>query len=371
MLLVALTLTGYVVVLSLDEAGAFTRGAQSPRYSVTYCVESTPSDVSMSQANTLLANAIAHWHAAPDQDDAQAMSLTRHDPCQSGTDVRIRAASLSTGVLASASSTTITFTTSVSWWDGAGSRESHEYAYEGILAHEMGHTFGLGHSGGGKWTYDGDYTPTMADCVSQGDSAVMDTIQQDEWGGAAYARGGARRYWNANPGFEKDFSHWARSSTSIVVGSAYAITGNRGVKMPSSGNYLYMTTVYDPWVGSGGGQVQSMSTSPSLQVFGFYRHPASGTTGGVKVQYVYRYLRYDSSICKREADANATHTSWSAVTDLKSCGDPGTSWTSCSGSVTISNTSTNDATVFRAYIRSTSSSDVYVDKVGALGGTDP
>lgn len=66
------------------------------------------------------------------------------------------------------------------------------------------------------------------------------------------------------------------------------------------------------------------------------------------------------------------NSSWSGITDLPpTCGDPGTTWTTCDRSIVIDNSWENDATVFRVYMRSTSNAHVYVDQVGAYGGTTP
>jgi hypothetical protein len=242
----------------------------------------------------------------------------------------------------------------------------------------MGHILGLHHQGDTNWSYDG-YLPTMMQCPSSVSAAptetlAMQTIQQDDWGGAAYLRGGARRYWNSNPGFEDDFAHWGHSAGAVLGGSTYAVTGSKGVLLDTSADYVYMTSVYDPWFGYGdtgaGTEIVGMDTSsPVLRSFGFYKHPLSSTTGGVVAQYNFRFLQYSQTACKRNGFIG--HTTWSGITTVATCGDPGTTWTSCDGGVTVDNSLTNDATVFRVYLDSTSSGDVYVDKVGAYGGTTP
>lgn len=151
--------------------------------------------------------------------------------------------------------------------------------------------------------------------------------------------------------------------TSPIGGTAQgpANTGLRGVRMAASGDYVYITSVYDPVSGN------NMTTSPTVHVAGYYKHPSAGTTGGVRAQYDRAYLRWDTSLCKRTA--GATRTTWLGVTNLGTvCGDPGTSWTLCDRSVSLSLDSTNDSLVFRSYLRSTSSAAVYVDRVGSYGG---
>lgn len=127
-----------------------------------------------------------------------------------------------------------------------------------------------------------------------------------------------------------------------------------------------MTSVYDPYHPNSTA-VGNMDQSPTIHVKTDYRHQFTGTTGGVKVQYRWAYLRYDLTKCKR--DSNPNPGSFSGAITLLSCGDKGTNWSVCDGSVAITNSLTNAATIFRAYVRSTSSFRLYIDRAGAYGGT--
>jgi hypothetical protein len=203
----------------------------------------------------------------------------------------------------------------------------------------------------------------MAECITpgaEGETVWLESLAQDDWGGVAWVRGGVARYWNANPGFEKDFSYWGHNS-GTSVGSTYAQTGNRGVRLAGSGDYVYITSVYDPVRGS------NMVDSPTITVRGYYRHTAASTTGGVQARYDRAYLQWNTSLCKRTAGATAT--TWLGMTNLGSaCGDPETVWTPCSRSIGFTLSSINDSLVFRARLQSTSSAAVYVDRVGVTGG---
>lgn len=128
----------------------------TPRSTVSYCVQSTPPGVTASRAQTLLDRVRANWHLAAGQDGSQALTLTHHNPCQTGTNVRIRAVTTSGGWLArvvAPANQVIQFNNAYTFWDGTGA-QGLNYSYEGILAHEIGHTLGLGHAGGTKWSYD-------------------------------------------------------------------------------------------------------------------------------------------------------------------------------------------------------------------------
>lgn len=343
----------------------------TPRRVVSYCVESSPPNVSTAQAVVLLDKAIAHWEVAGGLNGTPAVDPSRDEPCQAGTDVVLRSGTPSAGSLAEASNDDIVFSSTASWWDGVGSRQTNEWAHEGIAVHEMGHTMGMGHAGDGNWTYDGGAIPSMAQCGSPAEVEYLDSIQQDDWGNAVNvgmrATGNSTEFWNANPGFEKGLTHWARSSSGITASSTYKHTGALGVRIPANNGWLCMTSVYDPYHPISN-PVDNMDLTPRIHVKTDYRHQFTSTTGGVKVQYRWAYLNYDTAAnCRRNADPDPQP--FSGVITLLSCGDKGTAWSVRDGSVTIANSVTNPATIFRAYVRSTSSFRVYIDRTGAYGGT--
>ena len=358
-------------------AVAFTT-AYDPDYSRSFCIESVPTGITTQEAEALLNQAIAHWHAAPDQNDDQALELVRHadcDPQGQTTDFKIEAQE---GVPVAGKAETdpaerrITFNTDFDWWDGTGSQGS-KYSYEGVLVHEMGHAVGIGHAGDENWTWDGSELPTMSQCGDQADSATLDSIEQDDWGGAAWSRGGVHDFWSANPGFEAGFAHWYRSNSSQITShSTYAFSGDLGVRMAASGNYVYITSVYDPWIKDidGIGTAAGMSSNAQLHVRGLYRHADEADTGKLKAQYRTRILEYDLDLCKRDAFIKLWD--WDDKKDMSpSCGDPDEDWTPCDRSVQVGTSQDFPGKVFRIYLRSTSSGPVWIDKVGAYGAASP
>jgi hypothetical protein len=349
----------------------------TPRRIVSYCIESTPNDVTDTQARVLLDRAIAHWELTGGLDGNPAVNLSHDNPCDysgsDATDVRIQVTT-SLGAIARADDERIRFDDGIPFWDGLGTRQSSEYAYEGILAHEMGHTMGAGHTGQGDWTFDGGGLPTMAQCGTPLQTAWLDTLQQDDYGVAVNIgthATGKTPFWNSNPGFERELKHWARSTSAITASSTYKETGTYGVRIPAANGYLYITSVYDPYHPDAPSQylLTNMTDEPTHHVRTDYRHSTSATGGGVILQYEWWYLQYNAISPACKAEQTPTSTTSSGTTTLLTCGDRGTSWSFCDGSVDIDNSSTNDATVFRARLKSSSTSHLYLDRAGAYGGT--
>lgn len=360
---------------------AFTlNGAEFQASELSFCVEATPDDVTVAQAKTLLDAAIDEWHEVPHKKNSgSALTLTHHTTCQYGgvgaTDYRLVViASASYNVWADLDTGRIVFNDSRDWWDGGGTRPNGKFSYQGVLTHEMGHTFGLGHSGGAPWTFDSSTEePTMAQCgptPSTGDelSEDFETLQQDDWGGASWATNLTYDYFNANGGFEDGSTHWYRSNTSqISTGTAYARHGDLGLRMQSSGNYIYITSVYDPYILDvlEKTEVPGMTDNPTMRVRVSRRHTQASTTGGLQIQYRLGWIEYDDDgQCKVPAYQDFY---WaSAKVDLGGvCADLGTSWKKCERSILINSFGVdNDAAAFRIFFESTSSSHLYVDMAG-------
>ncbi len=347
--------------------------SNTPRRVISVCVESSPDDVEIPQARVLLDRVIVHWEATGGLDGNPAVDLTHDKPCKPETDVRVKKEASSTRIARTGTGNrAIFFNDSLAFWDGIDLRGASEYSYEGVLAHEIGHTLGISHTGDGAWTFDGGALPTMTQCGSAEDTEWMDTLQQDDWGAAVNIGTHSTSktpFWSANPGFERGTSYWYRNSSSITTSSSYANTGALGLRIPAIDGYAYITSVYDPWHPINF-NVDTMSTDPDLHVRTDFRHNLSSTTGGVAVQYDWWYLEYEQSAfydCKTDAPSSfGVH---SGLTTALLCGDHGTAWYTCDGSVSVENSTDDDATVFRAFIKSKSSFHLYVDRAGAYGAT--
>lgn len=359
-------------------ANAVTRNARAMASTMTYCVSSAPTGVTLDEARALLTNAIAVWHGPAGLTTGQALTLTHHNPCQAGTVVTISAGSIASGAAAETSYSTPTsatismrFNTAYSWWNGSGTRPSAAMSYQGVLTHEMGHTIGMGHSGGPKWSMDG-VMPTMVDSGTPAVTPDMTSIQRDDASMAAFLPGATPRYFTPNAGFEDDWANWGRSA-GTVVGSSYAYTGSRGIRVNVPNDYVYTSVLYDPYRGSSSGTIApNMTTSVTYWGRAYFRNPTCCTTRGFRMKYQYRYLNYDSGIQKSTADASATWTSWSALTNAGGCGGMSPSGPYayggyCSGSVSLANSTTNDATALTYYFYGDGpSGQVDLDQVGIM-----
>lgn len=341
-------------------ATAVTRNARAMASSITYCVTSAPTGVTVAEARTLLTNAIAQWHGPAGLATNQALTLTHHNPCQTGTVVTISAANRGTSAAAavtsyaSPTSATISleFNSAYSWWNGSGTRPSAAMSYQGVLTHEMGHTIGMGHSGGPKWSMD-NVMPTMVDSGTPAVTPDMTTIQRDDASMAAFLPTATPRYFTPNAGFEDDWAHWGRTA-GTAVSSSYAYTGSRGIRVNVPNDYVYTSVLYDPYRGSSAGTLApNMTTAVTYWGRAYFRNPTCCQSRGFDMKYQYRYLKYDSGIQKSVADGSATWTTWSALTNAGGCGasspSGATGWGYCSGSVSLSNSTTNDATALQFY----------------------
>lgn len=324
--------------------------------------------MALDMARARLDDVIAQYHSTGGIDGYPAVQLTHDIPCNAGTDVRIRRRNLETGVYAGASTTAISFNTDYDWSpQGATVTEP---SFEGVLAHEIGHTLGLGHSGQTLWSDENQRT-TMVASSSPANTDLQETITRDEWAGAANVAGHASNkipFLTPNPGFERNLSHWAIDGA-VSVGSAYARTGSRGVRL-SSNSFVWAGSSYDPWVVADGTQSGANHMSTGIVPFTIradVRHPVT-TTGGVQLRWNRRYLNYGPANGK--VDGHTTVGAWQGQEFIQPVCDPsGTSWLSCGRGFSRQFNSTTDAWMIRVLALSTSGGYVYIDRFGYFGGT--
>lgn len=342
-----------------------------PDYTWSFCVLSVPSGVSLTNARARLNDAIAEWETPGNTDGGTALSLTSVTTTGcTGADIKITSGTPSVPSAVAETRDTrdeIRMNSAFDFWDGSGTYDGTKWSYLGVLTHEMGHVFALFHEGGSNWSKDG-FVPTMEDCPSAPSASVaLESLAQEDWGGASWVRGGARAIWTSNPGFEDGWTHWGRSA-GTSMSSTYAFAGSQGVRLSSSSDYVFITHTYDPWVSSGNLNTAAMDSTPLLAMYGNYKNP-SGTSGGVKVQVEFRYMQYTwaTSGCRSTNNSSVTYTPLSVLTTLENCATSSV-WATCEDGMTVTVSSTNDAVMWRSYMSSNSASGVYIDRFGGYGG---
>jgi hypothetical protein len=383
-LIVALP-TASVVAFTITETGKYLLDDSNPP--VSFCIDGSgswfldgygaPSRVSVARAKGRLKDAIENWETAPGKNSAQAFNLAYHSTCQSSTDFRVQADvpnAIPSGVhgWAKVSEGVILMQDEDPWYDGIGTQASNEWSFEGVLTHEIGHVLGLGHAGHWAWTYDSSSQfPTMAEKGSELVSETFVSLQQDDWGGASWAAVTAAPYFSANSGFEKEFTHWYRSNIyQITPQSVAAYTGDLGAQLASSGNYIYMTSVYDPWIYEfplGFVQVSGMDDSPLFTMRTHYRHASGSTTGGVEISWQREFLDYRERGTPKinKVDGYEKTHSLSMREAFPECPDQGTTWKLCAWSTSFGLSQNElDAAAIRPFFESTSTGHLYLDKAG-------
>lgn len=370
--------------LVVGPAFGITRGGFEPRRVVSYCIAEHPAEISLANARNRLNDALEAWESAGGIDGSPTLDLSQDIPCNAGTDVRVVAGNLTGGTYAvtQAGGDEIEFDNDnvisqqlYGWWDGIGTRGAGEPSYEGVLVHEIGHTFSGGHAGTADWSGDNHY-PSMAQTASFAQTPGWESIEMNEWALAVNISAHATSkptYITPNPGFEEGFDHFGHGSAASV-GSAYANTGDLGARLLSgSGSYIWTTAIFDPWNLNNGNQTEAghMNVDTVLHTIrSDYRHTAGSTTGAIEFRRNTRNFRYDPANTKTAAAANPRFTAWTGQIDVGSeCPDQGTSWNGCSRSFNDVYDTTNDASWTNVLVRSTSSATVYIDRFGMTGGT--
>lgn len=331
-------------------AGATTINFLEKAYSVSFCLVDTPPDVSPASAEDALEDVIAQWESELDRHGGPAVDMyDTPDGCTTGVDIDTFV--VSGGKVASFDGDRIKFNTFYSWWAGIGGPEPGKYSYEGILAHETGHTFGAWHSGKDEWSYDGDGYPTMVEQVSPSGSHGLRTIRQDDRGTVVHISwpNANLRFFDENPGFESrgssSLGNWGTNGD-VIKSTVKKYQGNYSALLAELNASAYITSVYDPWKPEHDGQhyvMSGMTSRPYLQAITKH-NKGSGGNGDVTVNLQWAYLYYDDDF--KTNGSTGSFSSWRTRTCVY--GGDGTTWELCHRGYRFELTSTLDAVAFRA-----------------------
>ena len=331
-------------------AGATTINFLERATSVSFCLVGTPPNVSADSAEDALEDVMAQWESELDShgDPAVDMYGTPYG-CAGGVDIDTFVEFK--GPLAIYDGDTIAFNTFYKWWDGISDREWDEYSYEGLLAHETGHTFGAWDSGKHEWSYDGDGNPTMVQQVGPSGSHGLRAIRQDDRGTVVHISwpNANLRFFGENPGFESrgssSLGNWGTNGD-VIKSTAKKYQGNYSALLAELNASAYITSVYDPWRPDLDGQhyvMSGMTSRPYLQAITKH-NKGSGGNGDVTVNLQWAYLYYDDDF--KTNGATGSFSSWRARTCTY--GGDGTTWETCHRGYRFELTSTLDAVAFRA-----------------------
>ena len=259
------------------------------------------------------------------------------------------------------------------WWDGVGSMPAGHVSYEGVLVHELGHGFGLGHSGDNNWTYDGSNEPAMADCGSNSETrTTWESVQQDDWGSAVHIGGGWPYFWSANPGIEAGQADWGKSGTVTFGSQSYVFSGSKSVRIRHNGNYAYETQVLDPNIGQGNGlhpHHDAGTSADPIRAYGRAWYITPYSTGELWIGQNKATLTYEADGCK--SSSNSDPSGFTGYSIVAKC-YKSTAWTVCSGYKEYTDLTNNDddgeALIIRQRFRNKASNSVFIDAAGIYGG---
>jgi hypothetical protein len=238
---------------------------------------------------------------------------------------------------------------------------------------------GMDHAGDANWSADNAF-PSMAQCLTQATSQQQETISNDEWAHAANIAGhatGKPAYITANPGFEEELSHWGVgfSADDVTVGAAYAHTGNLGIRL-TPGSFIYSTVVYDPWRLNGTNDQDVApgmdSTSVTFRIRADLRHAVGSTTGSAQMKLNQREFNYTTATTNCKVSSGGAPGPWLGQVYIgTACPEASTAWATCPPREFVESfpTGSSDARWLRPVVVSTSSSHLYVDRAGMVGGT--
>jgi len=385
-----LGVTILIAAMVPGEAPAFNGNNQRDAI-VTYCVQSGPDDfgtAALAITDEELRDVVDAWETAASATLTHALTLTvnsRGSTCSADVIIRAYDASPKAWVGNFEPDGSQLYISLNERWDWSSTAEEDEYDVGHVLAHELGHTFGLGHQGNGAFWDKGGNMPTMGH-AAQLWTEVGETIETDDWGGASYARGGGSGspIWSANPGFEGGKSKWT-VSTGVKVGTDDVYSGSKRAMIPGDGSTVRAEHTYDPW-NINDGVVQT--TYPTMSAYPYVTHNAyvkdkvsPAGSGSIRLQRRWRYFEYDADedpgdmIPKNAsyAQQNVT-TDWSVWTDVATSTPPG-SWTALGALRTYFLGTRDDgqliwhkAVNINLRLRNNSGEKILADEIGLSGG---
>lgn len=330
-----LTLIGSMLAQG-PEARGFTRtDLWAYDWSLSFCIDTGgnhDAPIALADAEGALDDIIDHWEGPAGPRGSQALSISRNasgDPCTATVRIGTVTAAADGAFAAEVSGQKIiTFEVEDlnNWTESQG---AGQISFRSVLAHEMGHSMGLGHSGDFKWSGDSS-RPTMASGIALGEGAFCQTPEQDDAGGAARIRGnGVHEFWSANPGFEDDLDFWTANRAGS--GSSFKETGSKGANLFDDGGYVYLNSSYDPWDDQRGDVTTDMDDEPTITYFARIKADGTQTTGNLRIVTKTRHFNWLGEGLKYD-DPNTSGWvgSWTSTSNVAVC-TATTSWADCSG----------------------------------------
>ena len=353
------------------------------RTEVSYCVRSSPTGVSRVTLHGILGDVVDEWNEAAALTHDQALELTNvgyGDSCSA--DVPIVAAHIDGYGSYTGSSIELDESPQKAWSTTA---EANRANIQEVLTHEMGHSFGLSHSGKATWyNKDGSNKPSMFTLI-QTNSAEITSIEIDDWGGLAIVEslGNAADSFLANPGFESSNGYgWTKVGVTIGTCSQAQCTksGDYRAKLDHSPDgHVIGRETYDPWkvVEDSTPVVQDgMTSTPTIGYSAWIKDGnTSSGSGYAKIYRNYRRFKYNGEKWKGSNNHDPTWVDLWAGWWQGDWTAPTQSWTKIGDETYLPLSKTDvggvdyvEGVVFKVKILNEHNSKILVDQVELTGG---